>query len=61
LPVRLVKLNKEDPVGYYDRNSNILYFNDSIRSQDGSVFNNLYRLDLNTNLDLLGIIRKNDE
>ncbi|MDD5059511.1 MAG: PEGA domain-containing protein [Candidatus Omnitrophica bacterium] len=61
VPINLIRLNKEDPTGFYDQNENALYFSDSQRSPDGTTFNNLYKLELNTNLDLLDMIRKKSD
>ncbi len=58
VPVNLIKLNKEDAVAFYDLKEDALYFSDSQRSPDGSFFNNLYKLELNSDLYLLGILRK---
>lgn len=52
-PVNLVELNKEGVESSYDNKENVLYFSDSQRSPDGSFYNNLYRLDLNSDFPLL--------
>jgi PEGA domain len=53
LPINLVELGKGKPAAFYDSKEDVLYFSDSQRSPDGSVCNNLYKLELNTNLYLL--------
>ena len=58
LPINLVKLNKEEAAAFYDCKADTLYFNDTQRSSDGSIYNNLYKLELNTDLYLLGILMK---
>jgi len=58
LPINLVKLNKEDAAAFYDAKEDALYFSDSQRSPDGYSYNNLYKLELNTDLYLLGILMK---
>lgn len=49
-PVNLVELNKVDASVFYDAKEDVLYFSDSQRSTDGSLYNNLYKLGLNDNL-----------
>ncbi|MFA4854284.1 MAG: PEGA domain-containing protein [Candidatus Omnitrophota bacterium] len=58
LPVNLVELSKESTVSYYDSKRDTLYFSDSQKSPDGVVYNNLYRLELNTDLYLLERLMK---
>jgi PEGA domain len=58
LPINLVKLNKEDAAAFYDTNQDALYFSDSQRNPNGSFYNNLYKLELNTKLFLSGILTK---
>jgi len=53
LPVNLVELNKKGPAAFYDIQEDALYFSDSQRSSSGSLYNNLYKLELNANLYLL--------
>ena len=50
LPVNLVELNKEGSAAFYDDKTDTLYFSDSQRSPDGSLYNNLYKLELSTAL-----------
>jgi len=57
-PVGLVELDKENMVSYYDNKRDILYFTDSQKSPDGTIYNNLYRLKLNTDLYLLERLMK---
>ncbi len=56
LPINLVKLNKEEAPAFYDAKEDALYFSDSQRSPNGSIYNNLYKLELNSDLYLLGIL-----
>ena len=53
IAVSLVELSKENTASYYDNKRDILYFSDSQQSADGTTYNNLYRLKLNTDLYLL--------
>jgi len=53
VPINLVELNKEGVAAFYDLKEDVLYFSDSQRSSDGSLYNNLYKLELSTSLDLL--------
>ena len=46
--VSLATLNGKNGGCYYDLNEDILYFEDSRRSEDGKIYNNLYRIDLST-------------
>ena len=48
LPINLVKLNKEEAAAFYDLKEDALYFNDSQKSSEGTVYNNLYKLELST-------------
>ena len=52
-PVNLVELNNQGAAAFYDNREDILYFSNSQRAPDGSPDNNLYKLELNTNLYLL--------
>lgn len=52
-PVNLVELNKEGTAASYDIKGDVLYFSDSQRNTDGNSYNNLYKLDLSSNLYLL--------
>ncbi|TAM40705.1 PEGA domain-containing protein [bacterium] len=56
--VSLVDLNEENTASYYDNKHDILYFSDSQKSADGTIYNNLYRLKLNTDLYLLERLMK---
>lgn len=47
-PVELVALNKRNTSSFYDTRSDILYFLDSQRAADGNIYDNLYKLELNT-------------
>ena len=53
VPINLVELNKGESVAVYDTKEDTLYFSDSQKSPDGSFYNNLYKLELSTNLYLL--------
>ncbi len=53
LPVNLVDLVRGRPEAFYDIKEDILYFSDSQKSPDGSVYNNLYKLELRSDLFLL--------
>jgi hypothetical protein len=53
LPIDLVELNKGESAAFYDIKEDVLYFSDSQKSPDGSYYNNLYKLELSTNLYLL--------
>jgi len=52
-PINLVELNKEGADAFYDVKEDVLYFSDSQRSSGGSLYNNLYKLELNSNMFLL--------
>ncbi len=47
-PVVLVNLNKRNTSCFYDTRSDTLYFLDSERAADGNIYDNLYKLELNT-------------
>jgi len=49
-PVNLVELNKEGSAAFYDTKKDALYFSDSQRDLEGNFYNNLYKLELSTNL-----------
>ncbi|HNW39607.1 MAG TPA: PEGA domain-containing protein [Candidatus Omnitrophota bacterium] len=49
-PINLVELNNRDAVAFYDTKEDRLYFSDVQRSPEGSFYNNLYKLELSTNL-----------
>jgi hypothetical protein len=51
--INLVELNKAGAAAFYDSKEDVLYFSDTQRSSDGSFYNNLYKLELSTNLYLL--------
>jgi len=53
VPINLVELNKVSSTAFYDVKEDALYFSDNQRSPEGSFYNNLYKLELNTNLYLL--------
>ena len=59
-PVNLVQLNKAGTLATYDNKENVLYFSDSQKSLDGSSYNNLYKLDLSSNVLLLEKLIKNN-
>lgn len=46
-PVTLVNLNKRNTSCFYDNRTDTLYFLDSQRAEDGNVYDNLYKLELN--------------
>ena len=50
LAINLVELNKGGSVAFYDTKEDVLYFSDTQRSPDGGFYNNLYKLELSTNL-----------
>jgi len=56
LPINLVKLNKEESPAFYDARKDILYFSDTQISPSGYFYNNLYKLELNADLYLLGML-----
>jgi hypothetical protein len=58
LPINLVKLNNEEAVAFYDIKEDTLYFTDTQRSPGGLIYNNLYRMRLNTGLYLLDILMR---
>jgi len=47
-PLILAALNKENTSCYYDAKADTLYFLDLQQAADGALYNNIYRLDLNT-------------
>lgn len=47
-PVVLVNLNKRNTSCFYDTRTDTLYFLDSQRAVDGNLYDNLYKLELNT-------------
>lgn len=47
-PVALVNLNKRNTSCFYDTRVDALYFLDSERAADGNLYDNLYKLELNT-------------
>ena len=49
VPIKLVELNKPEVVAFYDTKKDTLYFSDSQKSSDGSLYNNLYKLELEMN------------
>jgi hypothetical protein len=53
LPVNLVELNRAETSASYDIQEDVLYFSDSQKSPEGSLYNNLYKLELSANLYLL--------
>jgi DNA-binding beta-propeller fold protein YncE len=50
--INLVELNRGGTAAFYDVKEDALYFSDSQRSPEGSFYNNLYKLELNSNFDL---------
>jgi len=58
LPVNLVELNKENTLSFYDNKRDTLYFSDSQKTSDGALYNNLYRLELNSDFYLLERLMK---
>ncbi len=52
-PVNLVELNKAGSDAFYDIQEDVLYFSDTARNPERSFRNNLYRLELSANPDLL--------
>ena len=61
--VELVKLNKKNTQAFYNSREDILYFIDSQKLQDGSVYDNLYKIDLTAkalSLDKLIKIKDNE-
>ena len=53
-PVTLVALNKKNASGYYDVESDTLYFLDAEKAADGQWYDNLYKLELRKKLDMFG-------
>lgn len=53
-PVTLVAVNKKNASGYYDPESDTLYFIDSEKAADGQWYDNLYKLELRKKLDMFG-------
>lgn len=53
VPVNLVELNKAEASSVYDTKTDTLYFSDAQKSPEGVLYNNLYKLELNVNLDSL--------
>ena len=53
VPINLVELNKRDSAAFYDTKEDVLYFSDSQRNPEGGFYNNLYKLELSVNLDVL--------
>lgn len=51
--VVLVNLNKKNTYCFYDTRADTLYFLDSQRAADGNLYDNLYKLELNTRIFLL--------
>jgi hypothetical protein len=47
-PVILVNLNKRNTSCFYDNRTDTLYFLDAQRAKDGNLYDNLYKLELNT-------------
>ncbi len=47
-PVLLVNLNKKDTSAYYDASADTLYFLDSQEAADGNLYDNLYKIHLDT-------------
>jgi hypothetical protein len=45
--VVLVNLNKQNSKGFYDADSDTLYFLDSQKAQDNKIYDNVYKLELN--------------
>ena len=56
--VNLVELNKDASEAFYDNKRQILYFSDNQKSPDGSLYNNLYKLELSPELYLLERLMK---
>jgi hypothetical protein len=52
-PVNLVELNKAGSEAFYDTRVDVLYFSDMQRDPEGNFHNNLYKLELSANPDLL--------
>lgn len=52
--VTLISLNKRNATGYYDVESDTLYFIDSQKAADGQWYDNLYKLELRKKLDMFG-------
>jgi len=46
--VNLINLNKKNTSAFYDINTDTLYFLDSQKANDGKIYDNLYRTELNT-------------
>jgi hypothetical protein len=52
-PLVLVALTKKDTSSYYDMHTDTLYFLDSQKAADGNLYDNLYKLQLDTRTFLL--------
>lgn len=56
--LELASLNKKNSAAYYDTNNDALYFIDAQKAYDGSVYDNLYKLELNPKIfSLKGLIK----
>jgi hypothetical protein len=53
VPINLVELIKGGSAAFYDIKEDVLYFSDSQKSLEGGFYNNLYKLELSANLDVL--------
>jgi len=53
VPLTLVNLSKKDSLPYYDSRTDALYFLDSQKGYDGRLYDNLYKLQLDTRTFLL--------
>lgn len=61
--VKLANLNKKDTTCFYDDRSDTLYFLDAQSAEDGNIYDNLYKLELNARaMSLQDLIKvKSDE
>lgn len=58
--VKLLNLNKRNAPCYYNENKDELFFLDSERAEDGRLYDNVYKLELNAQISpFQGLIRQN--
>ncbi|MDD2752128.1 MAG: PEGA domain-containing protein [Candidatus Omnitrophica bacterium] len=57
VPVTLVNLGKRNPGCSYDLRNDTLYFIDSQRASDGNIYDNLYKLELNSRTALQQLMK----
>ncbi|MDD4899828.1 MAG: PEGA domain-containing protein [Candidatus Omnitrophica bacterium] len=57
VPIALATLNKKNPSCSYDLHNDTLYFIDSQRAADGNMYDNLYKLELNSRTTLQQLMK----